>query len=143
MRLRRTIVVLMMLVLLSALGGCPRRAGVEDLRRFAMRAAYRGLWSEARLRWEQALELAPGDPGLLNNLAVAHEALGNYEEARRLYERAVEYAPGSDDIRENLLDFSRYHRRRVEGVEDVDKDKASPVDVKPEDQTSGGTDESD
>ncbi len=99
-----------LLVVILLFTGCPKRAGEDDLRGFAARSARLGLWNEARLRWEQALEISPGDPGLLNNIAVASEALGDYERARELYQRAAEAAPGSEDIRENLLDFGKTHR---------------------------------
>lgn len=106
----KLIVVGVSLAMLLLFTGCPKRAGVDDLRGFAARAARLGLWNEARLRWEQALELSPGDPGLLNNIAVASEALGDYERARELYQRAAEAAPGAEEIRENLLDFGKTHR---------------------------------
>jgi tetratricopeptide (TPR) repeat protein len=42
----------------------------------------------------KGLEVAPGDPLLMNNLAVSYRGLGNHAEARRWAEKAVARAPG-------------------------------------------------
>ena len=52
--------------------------------------ALRGLWREALFRWDRALGDRPGDPRLLNNIAVACEALGQMDRAREMYSRAAE-----------------------------------------------------
>ncbi len=96
-----------LLLLLIAGIGCRQRASVEDYRRFAFHSAERGLWEEAQHRWEKALELKPGDGGLLNNLAVASEAQGDLSQAGELYEAAVAAAPDDDSFRDNLLAFRR------------------------------------
>ncbi len=60
-------------------------------------------WQEAMALWEDALELAPDDAEILNNYAVALEAIGSYEEAGRIYEKALTIKPDSRRIRRNLM----------------------------------------
>ncbi|OGD74854.1 MAG: hypothetical protein A2Y64_04370 [Candidatus Coatesbacteria bacterium RBG_13_66_14] len=107
--MRKAAAVSVVLVALTLAAGCGHRAGLDDYRSFAHRAAGAGLWREALDRWERADELAHDDPGILNNLAVAHEALGDIPLARELYERAVALAPDDDELRENLLAFRKAH----------------------------------
>ena len=66
--------------------------------RFAAEVAAKGLWREALYRWKKLLAARPHDPRLLNNIAVAEEALGLFEEAARDYARALE--AGGDRIEE-------------------------------------------
>ncbi|MBP7146041.1 MAG: tetratricopeptide repeat protein [Acidobacteria bacterium] len=91
------------LVALAALGGgcagsrppAPAAIGaprVEQDLEFAGQMAEQGLWREAIFRWERALESRPGDSRLLNNIAVAHEALGEWDQARASYEQALAVA---------------------------------------------------
>jgi Flp pilus assembly protein TadD len=107
--MKRAAAVSVVFVMLILAAGCGHRAGLDDYRSFAHRAAQVGLWNEALDRWQRADELAPNDPGVLNNLAVAHEALGDTLAAQALYERAVALDPDSDELRENLLAFRQAH----------------------------------
>jgi hypothetical protein len=66
---------------------------VDELLRFGTQMARGGNWREAKFRWEQALKIDPADARLLNNLAIAEEALGAPDQAKTLYERAVAAAP--------------------------------------------------
>jgi tetratricopeptide (TPR) repeat protein len=88
---------LIALVLIAGLSVTMLRAGdsrssksdrTRDLR-FAAQMARQGLWREALFRWERLLKADPDDPYLLNNVAVAKEALGDRAGARALYERAA------------------------------------------------------
>ena len=63
--------------------------------------AKQGSWREARFRWERASRQDPENPHILNNLAVAMEALGEQEEAKELYARAVVLSGGDVRIAEN------------------------------------------
>lgn len=107
--MKRIVGVLALLLTLPLVAGCGHRARAQDYRDYAYRAARTGLWREALVRWEQARELSPDDPGILNNLAVAHEALGEEPRAKELYESAAALAPADDEIRDNLLAFRRAH----------------------------------
>ncbi len=51
--------------------------------------------AEARLAYEQALSLIPGDSGVWNNLGATLEALGDTDAALRAYRRATECQPPS------------------------------------------------
>jgi hypothetical protein len=74
---------------------------VSDFMRFAAQMAASGNWREALFRWEQALRLEPDHPRILNNLAAAHEALGDLDRALELYRKALDRSNGDAVIREN------------------------------------------
>lgn len=77
---------------------------------FGVKMASRGLWSEALFRFRQADRLDPGNPDILNNLAVAHEALGMFEEALESYRKALEVAPSDKGIRRNYSRFVEFYQ---------------------------------
>lgn len=60
-----------------------------------------GLWEEARFRFRQAEAGDPSNFEIVNNMAVAAEALGQYEEAAELYRRALSLNPGDPELRNN------------------------------------------
>jgi hypothetical protein len=110
---------LAVVVLLASLRSDGADAERRDLLRFAAKMAAAGNWREARFRWERAAVAHPSDPYLLNNLAVANEALGEPERARDLYARAVALAtkerPDADKILENASRSSRFWKGVIEG----------------------------
>ena len=63
--------------------------------------ASRGLWNEARFRFEKAVALAPENAHALNNLAVALEQQGSFDKAREAYEKALKIEPGNMYIQQN------------------------------------------
>jgi tetratricopeptide (TPR) repeat protein len=73
---------------------------------FGVDMAKRGLWNEALFRFRQAERERPGDPQVLNNIAVAYEALGLFEEALEAYRKALDVSPSNRDLRAN---YSRFH----------------------------------
>lgn len=90
------------------------RAGSEKTNlKFALEMARGGNWREASYRWSQVVRKRPGDPKLLNNLAVAAEALGDPERAESLYRRAVALSAGSKHIDENRDRFERFWDREA------------------------------
>jgi tetratricopeptide (TPR) repeat protein len=86
--------------------------------RFAAEMASKGNWREAKFRWERASAADPSDPQLLNNLAVASEALGEPERARDLYARALSLSTGShadmERISENAARSARFWKGALE-----------------------------
>lgn len=95
----------------SGLGSAAReqlRAGVE--------AASAGLWKEAAFRFERARALGGETAEVLNNLAVAYEALGRYEEALATYKRALELAPHNSRIRRNYGRFAEFYASYIKGI---------------------------
>ena len=77
---------------------------------FGVDMARRGLWSEALFRFQQAEKMAPGDPRILNNVAVAYEALGQFENALEYYQNAIKASPGNKDLRRNYSRFVEFYR---------------------------------
>ena len=73
----------------------------EDELKFGIDVARKGLWNEARFRFEKAVTQDPNSAGALNNLAVALEQQGSFDQAREAYEKALKLQPGSMYIRQN------------------------------------------
>jgi len=68
---------------------------------FGIEVARKGLWGEARFRFEKAVALDPNNAEALNNLAIALEQQGAFEEARAAYEKALKLKPGNLYIQQN------------------------------------------
>jgi len=83
----------------------------SDYNRFAIRVAQAELWNEAVFRWEQVIDIDPGNAKAYNNLGVAYEALGKMDEAIAAYQRAAELEPDNKYYRLNYR-RCRIHVRR-------------------------------
>lgn len=68
---------------------------------FGIEVARKGLWQEARFRFEKAARLDPENASALNNLAVALEQQGEFEKAREAYEKALKLKPNHLYIQQN------------------------------------------
>ncbi len=68
---------------------------------FGLKVAQKGLWQEARFRFERAAKADPGNAAALNNLAVSLEQMGEFAEARLAYEKALELKPDDAYIQQN------------------------------------------
>ena len=90
-----------------ASGGLPAQAHAEL--REGVRAAQRNYWQEALFRFEKARALEPGDPQVLNNLAVALEALGRYDEALATYKQALQSGSKPSALRRNYARFAEFY----------------------------------
>lgn len=77
---------------------------------FGVQMARRGLWSEALFRFDQARKLSPGNPRILNNLAVAYEAVGRFELALETYQDALKANPGNADLKRNYAQFIEFYQ---------------------------------
>lgn len=77
---------------------------------FGVQMAKRGLWSEALFRFRQAERMRPGNPKVLNNMAVAFEALGQYEKALEYYQNAIKADPANGDLKRNYSRFVEFYR---------------------------------
>ena len=110
------------------------------------KAARRGYWQEALSRFQNANQLSPGQPHILNNIAVALEATAQYDEARATYERALQLAPSNERVRRNFNLFKDFYEGQVEGDKEEGADDgevgtdegAPPSDA---DGEEGGDDE--
>jgi len=79
---------------------------------FGIDVARRGLWQEARFRFEQAAALNPDSPSAFNNLGVTLEQQGEFEKARIAYERALELNPKNVSIQQNYDLFREADEKR-------------------------------
>ncbi len=90
-------------------GGTP--SGQDEVR-FGTEAARRGLWEEARFRFEKAVVMEPDNVSALNNLAVACEQQGDFDKARSAYEKAAKLEPGNAYIQQNFDLFREADEKR-------------------------------
>jgi hypothetical protein len=86
-------------------------ADVAEMLRFGTQMARDGNWREAKFRWERALRAVPSDARLLNNLAIAAEALGDPQRARHLFDQAVAASPRDSRIRNNAARSALFWRK--------------------------------
>lgn len=93
-------VVAVILPLLALLANDPSGSAADELR-FGVEVARKGLWQEARFRFERAVLLDPENHSALNNLAIALEQQGEFDKAREAYERALKLKPNSLYIQQN------------------------------------------
>jgi Flp pilus assembly protein TadD len=93
---------LMVVPLLTMLlaDGVPAASSDDEIA-FGIEVARKGLWNEARFRFERAVALAPESAEALNDLAVALEQQGDFARAREAFEKALKLAPGSLYIQQN------------------------------------------
>ena len=103
----------LLLTFAASLFGCasaPRDAArASDQKAYGARMAQEGFWREALFRFERASKLAPDDPELQNNLAVAFEAVGETARALAAYKRALELRPDDVKIKRNYARFAEYY----------------------------------
>lgn len=83
-----------------------------DELRFGMEAARRGLWEEARFRFEKVVARDPENPQALNNLAIACEQQGDFAKAREAYEKALKVKPNEAYIQQNFDLFREADEKR-------------------------------
>jgi hypothetical protein len=79
---------------------------------FGIDVARRGLWQEARFRFEQAVALNPDSASAFNNLGVTLEQQGEFEKARAAYERALALDPSNLSIQQNFDLFREADEKR-------------------------------
>jgi Tfp pilus assembly protein PilF len=93
--------------------------------------ARHGLWQEALFRFEQARRAAGGDAHVLNNVAVAYEALGQFERALEVYREALAAAPGDGDLKRNYSQFLEFYQGYQSGPPPAEEAAAPPPPVEP------------
>lgn len=84
----RRVLALVFLTLLPAMAQATPGDSRQQLR-FGIEVARKGLWQEARFRFERAVLLEPTNAAAYNNLAVALEQQGDFAKAREAYETAL------------------------------------------------------
>lgn len=98
-------------LLLAAGPDKPSSSSRAELR-FGIEVARRGLWQEARFRFERAVQLDPDNASALNNLAIALEQQGDFERARAAYDKALLLKPGNLYIQQNYDLFREADEKR-------------------------------
>lgn len=92
----------LLLPLLVLLLAAPALAGnADDELGFGIEVARKGLWREARFRFERAVALEPNNARALNNLAISLEQQGEFQKAREAFEKALSLKPGDLYIQQN------------------------------------------
>lgn len=85
---------------------------------FGIEMARRGLWSEALFRFKRAEDGSPGNARIMNNIASAYEALGQFELALDYYQRALKSSSSNSDLRRNYSRFVEFYRNFKAETED-------------------------
>jgi len=85
-------------------------SGASSQLAFGVDMARRGLWNEALFRFEQARRDRPADAAVLNNLAVAYEAVGRFDDALDAYKEASRLAPGDRGVKRNYSRFLEFYQ---------------------------------
>jgi Flp pilus assembly protein TadD len=121
---------------LLGLAACASSSGTPSTRSTEMtegyRAARHGYWQEAHHRFALAAELAPGDAEVLNNLAVALEAVGRFDDAVATYEQALTIAPGNEKLKRNYRLCKEFYDTYV--VKDGTAEKKKPAPEEADDE---------
>jgi len=103
----------LLLAFAATLSGCASTAKdaarAADQKAYGAKMAQGGFWREALFRFERAAKLAPEDPEVLNNIAVASEAVGETARALAAYKRALELRPDDAKIKRNYARFAEYY----------------------------------
>jgi Tfp pilus assembly protein PilF len=99
-------------VLLAASAGAakektPRAQGQVE---FGVDMAQRGLWSEALFRFRQAERMGDNRASVLNNIAVAYEALGQFDQAQTYYKKALDQDPRNVGLKRNYSRFVEFYQ---------------------------------
>ncbi len=87
--------------------GTKKEAG-DDME-WGFKAARRGYWQEALMRFQRANELTPDQPRILNNIAVAQEANGLYEQALLTYQTGLSIDPRDRALQRNYARFQEFY----------------------------------
>ena len=101
---------LLVLFLLPGLSLAADGPGLDTEIAFGVKMAKRGLWSEALFRFKRAAEQRPGDSKVLNNLAVAYEAVGQYDNALLAYREALKADSTNRELKRNYSRFIEFYQ---------------------------------
>lgn len=102
-------------------------SGVADQLAFGVKMAQQGLWNEALFRFEQAEKLESQNARILNNLAVASEAVGDFDRALEYYERCLKLNSKDPQARGNYTHFIEFYQS-YEGSQDVESAESAESD---------------
>jgi len=103
----RLITIPILIVSICVISACSTNPVPKTEFEFANRLAQDDLWKEAHFRWSKLLEQGKENAALYNNIAVAHEKMGEFEEAERAYRKALKLSPNNSTIKSNYDKFKR------------------------------------
>jgi tetratricopeptide (TPR) repeat protein len=106
---------------------------------FGVKMAQRGLWNEALFRFKRAAELRPGDSKVLNNLAVAYEAIGQYENALLAYQEALSADSANRELKRNYSRFVEFYQAFNPENEEPESDPLMDQAAEQEPESEVGT----
>ena len=127
MRVGTVLALLAAFVAGAASAGDPDAKEAEAEMKFGFKAARRGYWQEALMRFEHANELTPNQPRILNNIAVAQEANGLFEMALLTYQEGLALDPNNNALRRNYMRFQEFYASYVAPPE-IAEDKGAKDD---------------
>ena len=107
---RRAAILILCMLSLVMIAGRKAPEQAESQLAFGVEMAKRGLWNEALFRFKQASRQDPGNPRILNNIAVAYEALGYFDKALESYQEAIKADPANKDLKRNYSRFVEFYR---------------------------------
>ncbi len=113
MRPKRSLYLLVALMVTVGWLSCAARSSkpqVDKQLAFGVSMAKRGLWNEALFRFRMANQAQPNDGRILNNMAVAFEAVGRFEEALASYQRALKADPSNRELKKNYSRFIEFYQ---------------------------------
>ena len=124
-----TLVLVAMISTGAAFAGDPNAKEASAEMKWGFKMARKGYWQEALMRFEHANELTPGQPRILNNVAVAQEANGLYEMALLTYQEGLSLDPNNNALRRNYMRYQEFYASYIappeiaddEGGEDAQK----------------------
>ncbi len=113
-----------------------RQQEVRQINEYAFWCVEKGLWNEARLHLEQAVERDSLAASLHNNLGIIYERLGLEEKAMAAYGKAWNLSPKEKAYRNNLELFERGRRALPDSAVQID---IIELDAQPELSPASGS----
>jgi tetratricopeptide (TPR) repeat protein len=99
-----------MLLIAAPAGAREKPPRAQSQVEFGVDMAQRGLWSEALFRFRQAEKLGDTRASVLNNIAVAYEALGLFDQAEEYYKKGLEQDPRNVGLKRNYSRFVEFYQ---------------------------------
>lgn len=97
--------------------GTKKEASAEM--KWGYKAARRGYWQEALVRFKHANDLTPNNSEILNNIAVAQEANGLYEQALLTYQTGLAINPNDSALKRNYARFQEFYASYIAPPDDL------------------------
>jgi len=114
-------IVMMLVGVDFVVAGNPAAKEAEAEMEWGYKAARRGYWQEALLRFEHANQLTPDQPRIINNIAVAQEANGLFEQALLSYQLGLAISPKDNALRRNYMRFQEFYANYVAVPDDIEE----------------------